>query len=224
MGTWKKMAEAFGRARALNPNKNPTKGKVLKDGTIELTQKADSPLDDAQFSKSRWDRSVDEAFKAGTRAGQDIKRQAQIPPEARRIWENYDFDYERSYGPRDAYDRAVERARTSEADDLPASAEEFEDRYGFAVDGDLPDQAARRESAEDALTDERLKQNASDEWDEAFARRKQSVRDWYGKDYPEDMAEEGAEAFEKQLWELVDDLKAKGVSAQDILNRIKGND
>ena len=37
------------------------------------------------------------------------------------------------------------------------------------------------------------------------------------------MAEEGAEAFEKQLWELVDELKAKGVSAQDILNRIKGN-
>ena len=70
-------------------------------------------------------------------------------------------------------------------------------------------------------TDRNLKQNASDEWDEAFARRKQGVRDWYGKDYPQDMAEEGAEAFEKQLWEYVDQLRAKGVPAQDILNRLK---
>ena len=37
------------------------------------------------------------------------------------------------------------------------------------------------------------------------------------------MAEKGAEAFEKQLWEYVDQLKAKGVPAQDILNRLKGN-
>lgn len=75
----------------------------------------------------------------------------------------------------------------------------------------------------DDLTDRKLKQNASDEWDKAFARRKQGVRDWYGKDYPQDMAEEGAESFEKQLWEYVDELKAKGVPAQDILNRLKGN-
>lgn len=92
-------------------------------------------------------------------------------------------------------------------------------------DSDFDDKLESDFDAEvDALTDRKLEQNASDEWDEAFARRKQGVRDWYGKDYPKDMAEEGAEAFEKQLWELVDDLKAKGVSAQDILNRIKGND
>lgn len=74
----------------------------------------------------------------------------------------------------------------------------------------------------DRRTDDNLKQNASDEWDKAFARRKQSVRDWYGKDYPQDMAEEGAEAFEKQLWEYVDQLRAKGVPAQDILDILKG--
>lgn len=75
----------------------------------------------------------------------------------------------------------------------------------------------------DRRTDDNLKQNASDEWDKAFARRKQGVRDWYGKDYPQDMAEEGAETFEKLLWEYVDQLRAKGVPAQDILNRLKGN-
>lgn len=75
----------------------------------------------------------------------------------------------------------------------------------------------------DRRTDDNLKQDASDEWDKAFARRKQGVRDWYGKDYPQDMAEEGAEAFEKLLWEYVDQLRARGVPAQDILNRLKGN-
>lgn len=170
MSTWKKMAEAFGRARALNPNRNPMKGRTLEDGTVELSRKADSPLDYAQSSEARFDRDVDDAFKSGVKAGQDIDARVRTP--------------------------GVDRE----------------------------DRAAMRESLEDDLTDRRLEQNASDEWDEAFARRKQGVRDWYGKDYPQDMAEEGAEAFEKQLWDLVDELKAKGVSAQDILNRIKGND
>lgn len=169
MGTWKKMAEAFGRARTLNPNKNPMKGRGLEDGTVELTQKADSPLDYARFSEARFDCDVDDAFKAGVRAGQDIDAPTRMPGVARE------------------------------------------------------DRAAMRESLEDDLTDRRLEQNASDEWDKAFARRKQGVRDWYGKDYPQDMAEEGAEAFEKQLWEYVDQLRAKGVPAQDILNRLKGN-
>ena len=89
-----------------------------------------------------------------------------------------------------------------------------------------PSEERRRlfDERSDRRTDNNLEQNASDEWDKAFARRKQSVRDWYGEDYPQDMAEEGAEAFEEQLWKLVDELKAKGVPAQDILNRIKGND
>lgn len=92
-----------------------------------------------------------------------------------------------------------------------------------AIDKPVKEQRELFDERSDRRTDDNLKQNASDEWDKAFARRKQSVRDWYGKDYPQDMAEEGAEAFEKQLWEYVDELKAKGVPAQDILNRLKGN-
>lgn len=176
MGTWKKMAEAFGRARELHPNRNPVKGRYRDDGTLELSQKADSPLDDAQFSPSRReDPAVDEAYLRGIKQGADINRAINdasiraggITPEERETWRHW---------------------------------------------------------GEAHITDNNLKQNASDEWDKAFAERKARVKKWYGEDYPQDMAEEGAEAFEKQLWELVDELKAKGVPAQDILNRIKGID
>lgn len=176
MGTWKKMAEAFGRARTLHPNKNPVTGRRLEDGTLEFTQRADSPLDDAQFAPSRMDDpAVEEAYRRGVAQGLDINR-------------------------------AINGASIRKGGSTPEERE------------------AWRNLGEDRITDYNLEQNASDEWDKAFARRKQGVRDWYGKDYPKDMAEEGAEAFEKQLWEYIDELKAKGVSAQDILNRIKGND
>lgn len=175
MSTWKKIAEAFGRARELHPNKNPMKGRYLEDGTLELSQQADSPLDDAQFAPSRRDNpAVEEAYLRGIKQGREINR-------------------------------AINNASIRHGGSTPEERETW------------------RHWGEAHLTDENLKQNASDEWDKAFARRKQSVRDWYGKDYPQDMAEEGAEAFEKQLWEYVDELKAKGVPAQDILNRLKGN-
>lgn len=158
MSTWKKMAEAFGRAMkdpsASREGKDLVKKAVtIDDGMPDIIERLDR---DIAYTKGRRDASAETS----------IEEMSKPPEERRRL-----FD-ERS----------------------------------------------------DRRTDDNLKQNASDEWDEAFARRKQGVRDWYGKDYPQDMAEEGAEAFEKQLWDLVDELKAKGISAQDILNRIKGND
>ena len=174
MGTWKKIAEAFGRARELHPNKNPIEGRRLEDGTLEFTQRADSPLDDAQFAPSRWDDpEVEKAYLRGIDQGREINR-------------------------------AINGASIRQGGSTPEQRENW------------------RDLGEDRLTDYNLRQNASDEWDEAFARRKSRVKNWYGKDYPQDMAEEGAEAFEKQLWEYVDQLRAKGVPAQDILNRLKG--
>lgn len=176
MGTWEKLAEAFGRARELHPNRNPMKGRMLDDGTLELTRKADSPLDYAQSAPSRLeDPAVEEAYLRGIDQGREINR-------------------------------AINDASIRAGGSTPEERETW------------------RHWGEDRVTNENLKQNASDEWDKAFAERKRSVRDWYGKNYPQDMAEEGAEAFEKELWEIVDELKAKGVSAQDILSRIKGND
>lgn len=155
MSTWKKMAEAFGRARELHPNKNPMKSRYLEDGTLE---QAGSPLDDAQFAPSRRDPAVEEAYLRGIEQGRKINR-------------------------------AIDNVSISRGGSTPEERETW------------------RHWGEARLTDENLERNALDDWSKAFDRRKQ----------------EDAEAFKKQLWECVDELKAEGVSAQDILNRLKGN-
>ena len=167
MGTWKKMAEAFGRA--FGQNNGPIK-EDLSDTELSVLKAFDRHRDDA----------IGDEFRRGAR-----------------------------YGIRDRAD-AETRAET-----LQDAGER----------GSLKDLTGKElDHINDVRTDKNLRKNVFDEWDEAFARRKQGVRDWYGKDYPQDMAEEGAEAFEKQLWEYVGQLRAKGIPAQDILNRLKGND
>lgn len=170
MGTWKKMAEAFGRA--FNSPTATARGRALINNS-ETVKSTPGDVDP-------W----------------TGKRPSDLPPEQRAYLKGYDDG---------------ERINDAVISDLGEDVADVEraDRY--------------RDKVEDSYTDRRLEQNASDEWDAAFARRKQGVRDWYGEDYPQDMAEKGAEAFEKQLWEYVDQLKAKGVPAQDILNRLKGN-
>ena len=164
MATWKKIAEAFGRA-----TQDPS-----------ATRRGREMIFNTNTVKTRPD---------GTKSGVS------------------DTDEQLAFD-RGALEAADDLGKAIEDNDIPGRSDAIQRQFDNAT--------TRR-------TDRNLKQNASDEWDEAFARRKQGVRDWYGKDYPQDMAEEGAEAFEKQLWEYVDQLKAKGVPAQDILNRLKGN-
>ena len=78
-----------------------------------------------------------------------------------------------------------------------------------------------RDKIEDAYTDKRLRDTRKDEWDDAFKSAKGHVKRGYGNSYPEDMADEGADAFEKQLWDVIDDLKAQGRSVEDILGALK---
>lgn len=165
MGTWKKIAEAFGRAVQDPAATRRGRDMVFNTNTV----------------KTRPD---------GTKSGV--------------------FDTDTQL----AFDRGALEAGADLGKAIEANGE-IADHSG-AIQRQFDNATARR-------TNNNLKQNAADEWDKAFARRKQGVRDWYGEDYPQDMAEEGAEAFEKQLWEYVDQLKAKGVPAQDILNRLKGN-
>lgn len=170
MGTWKKMAESFGRA--YNSPTATTRGRALI-GNSEIVKS--TPGDVAPLTG---------------------ERPSNLTPEQRAYLKGYDDGG---------------RINGTVIDDLGEDAT------------DVRRAGRYRDEVEDSYTDRRLEQNASDEWDKAFASRKRGVRDWYGKDFPQDMAEQGAEAFEKQLWEYVDQLRAKGVPAQDILNRLKGN-
>jgi hypothetical protein len=169
MGTWKKIAEAFGKA-ANRPGATPGGRDIV-------------------YNSNTWQH----------RPG-DVQPRYDDTPAQRAMKKGWQRGRDEYYAARELAD------------------EKGLDRTDPKVVERMADEISDRES------DAALIHNSEKEWDEAFARRKQGVRDWYGKDYPQDMAEEGAEAFEKQLWEVVDDLKSKGVSAQDILNRIKGND
>ena len=79
----------------------------------------------------------------------------------------------------------------------------------------------RIDELEDENSDFRLVQNRQKEWDNAFKSAKEHVKHGYGDSYPEDMAGEGADAFEKQLWDTIDELKAQGRSVEDILGALK---
>lgn len=120
------------------------------------------------------------------------------------------------------YDRVTREPWTDEAQDVNRAFVKGE-LHGWKDASDAKNAGKDFDEMTETRSNATLKQTASDEWDDAFARRKQDVRDQYGKDYPQDLAEEGADAFEKQLWEAVDALKAQGVSAQDILDMLKGN-
>ena len=57
------------------------------------------------------------------------------------IFNNYDFDYARSYGPEPAYRQVLERLEeTMDTDgyDVPQSCIEFEEKWGFEVDSTPP--------------------------------------------------------------------------------------
>jgi hypothetical protein len=83
------------------------------------------------------------------------------------------------------------------------------------------DYEKRIDELEDENSDAALAANRQKEWDDAFKSAKERVKRGYGDSYPEDMAEEGADAFEKQLWDVIDELKAQGRSVEDILGALK---
>ena len=87
-----------------------------------------------------------------------------MDPDAKRIWDNYDFDYERSYGPNAAYERAVE---LSGVEDAPRDINAFHERYGFDP-ADSPnarksDVSRQISKLEDEQSSERLAEDLGEE-------------------------------------------------------------
>lgn len=218
MAMWKKMAAAFGRA-VKDPGATQ-KGRDLVFESKTVKNRTGVPETEERRAFNSGER---EAGTALTKASEDNE----IPDEAKRIWDNYDLDYERAYGPSGAYERAVDRAKIYEDENLPTSPEAFEERYGFAVDGQIPDHKTDIQRQFDNDMTRRTNKSLEKEFDEGFrsaiARRKQDVKDWYGKDFPKDMVDEGADTFEEDLWRVIGELRDKGMSGADILNVLKGS-
>lgn len=115
------------------------------------------------------------------------------------------------------YDRDATEAYTrGQMGGIKDDTENIQKGYGREERSQLFDERT------DQRTDEALEGEFDKEFNDAIERRKQGVKDRYGKDYPQDMAEEGAEAFEKDLWNVIDELRAKGMSGNDILDILKG--
>lgn len=132
MANMYKMAKAFGRAM----NSRIGNGKAAKAiNKSETASKANEP-----YSYKNHNEDAVRAYRQGQAEGTEDfyvgreranERAAQnMDPTAKRIWENYDFDYERAYCPDGAYQRAVE---LSGVEDAPSTKEEFFDRFGFEV-------------------------------------------------------------------------------------------
>lgn len=214
----KKMAAAFGRAVE---DPSATKGgrdMVFKSKTV---QDAKDRTGDYTVRINEKDTPAQKSFKAGRYQGQEASEMTRDAGEmdmAKRIYDNYDYDYARAYGPDAAYDKAVERARVDEYEYLPTSRADFEDRFGFDIEDEFPKQEGPslqeqwdKEAA--SYTDRDLEQDFDKAFNSNINRRKEKVRGGFGG--------ESADMFEEQLWNIIDELKANGKSGNEILDMLR---
>lgn len=156
MPSWKKMAEAFGRAtRGRNNAENPaikaardSYGRDLNNYSADknardraesfhageeerwLERDKDADAFEDKLSDKRLAKEFEDAFNEVV-----DRHSTKVPDDAKRIYDNYDFDFERAYGPDDAYRRAV---RKSKVEDAPSSTGDFEERFGFDISDEMP--------------------------------------------------------------------------------------
>lgn len=232
MARWKKMAEAFGRAM----NERMNEGKASKIiNSSEIADKANTPgiykdkdMDAIQAYRRGQNEGTDNFYMGRERATENAVNN--MDPTAKRIYDNYDFDYERAYGPDGAYRRAVE---LSGVEDAPSSPFEFEERFGF----DITESPRPRKSdisrnisrVEDENSSRRLQDEFDKGFEEAVARRKEdrlNEWDWDGKpenqvgdDWDYSAAKGRDDAAEQQVRdEMIEELK-KGVPLTDFFDK-----
>lgn len=167
MANMYKMAKAFGRAMNSRMGKDGKAAKTIN--ASEIADKANTPgiykdkdMDAIHAYRRGQAEGTDNFYVGRERANEQAARN--MDPTAKRIWDNYDFDYERAYGPDGAYQRAVE---LSGVEDAPSTKEEFFDRFGFEV-SEMPE--ARRSdisrqisNVEDENSAQRLSKTLSDD-------------------------------------------------------------
>lgn len=214
MAMWKKMAAAFGRAVE---DPSATKGgrdMVFKSNTVKnRVGDADIHGDDTPAQKS---------FKVGMSEGREaweLTHDTQDWELGKKVWDNYDAEEARQYGPEDAYQRAVVRSGVDKYS-VPGSPGEFEKRFGFSIDDEfkMPEEheagrQANWEREAEGYTDQNLEKDFDNAFTSNLKRRKEKVRGGFG--------DESADVFEEQLWNIIDELKANGKSGNEILDMLR---
>lgn len=232
MANWK-MAKAFGRAMSERMGKDGKAAKAINNS--EIAKKAstpDYPVDkDAgaigEYRRGQYDGN--ENYYIGRERATDNAINS-MDPDAKRIYDNYDFDYERAYGPNDAYARAVE---LSGVEDAPRDIDAFRERYGFDI-ADAPnprksDWSRQISRVEDEHSDMRLNDALSDEIaaateDATYQTMRKNAKDIPMNDqFDSEMADINREALAKEIEDaIIKALKRHGgeSDATDIINDV----
>lgn len=230
---WNKMSEAFGRAMSSRMGKDGKAAKAINNS--EIAKKANTPNlfndkdMDVILAYNRGKFNGNENYYVGRKRAEENAINS-MDPDAKRIWENYDFDYERAYGPERAYQRAVE---LSDVEDAPSSISSFYDRYGFDVtEGPNPrksDWSRQISNVEDENSTRRLSEALGDEIstasdDAAYKYMRKNAKDIPMNDqFDSEMAGMNREALAKEIEDaIIEALKRHGGErdATDIINDV----
>lgn len=169
MPNWK-MAKAFGRAQQLGSKEGR---ELINNSNTVKNRTGDWQIYDTDTPRQR-------AYKEGQHQAADYdypmgktiaeERQMQrMDPTAKQVYQNYDFDYERAYGPEGAYQRARRGI-----EDAPSSRVDFEDRFGWdPADGPTPSKRSIDRGIDKAIdeeSDRALQKGFDEEFDQAIRR------------------------------------------------------
>ena len=231
MANWK-MAKAFGRAMSERLGKDGKAAKAVNNSEIAKKANTDrlytGPDKDAVTAYRRGQVNGNENFYVGAERARESTVN-NMDPDAKRIYDNYDLDYERAYGPEDAYRRAVE---LSDVEDAPRDINAFRERYGFDI-SDTPtprtsDISRQISRVEDENSDTRLANELEEAFDEATERH---GYDKWRKEAANKPVDDGLGGeihnVERELTEdevrqrMIDDLK-RGADISDVLEFGRG--
>lgn len=220
-GKWQ-MAREFGKAIGKKVGK-PTKTSKM--------------IEDVGYSSDNADRL--DAFVEGQSKGAHLKEGGtdyaykamydKLDDNARRVFKNYNMDFERSYGPDGAYQEAVKRAGV-DPNDVPSNIDSWRETFGFDISEPAPKNAAiakRTEARADRESDMRLE----DDFDKGFAdaAERHGYDKWHeeSKDLPLDDGFGGAmhdvnreDAVQRAREEMIEELK-NGMPLEDFFDKYR---
>lgn len=154
-GKWKMIAE-FGKAvgkKVGKPNK-----------TSEMVERVAGDSDEFLEGKRHGQFLRGKATDASYQAMYD-----KLDDDARRVFDAYDMDFERGYGPKGAYQEAVGRAGV-DPNDVPGDLNSWQERFGFDISDPAPKNASiakRTDARADRESDIRLQDDFEKAFDDA---------------------------------------------------------
>lgn len=179
-------------------------------------------------------------FLEGKRRGQFLKGKAtdasyqamydRLDDDAKAVFDSYDMDFERSYGPDGAYKRALEDAKLDAYTEVPPDRQGWLEKYGFDISEPAPRNVDVSKHV-DKLSAEESEKALNTQFDKAFddAAENHGYKKWReeSKDMPlndgfgGDLHDVNREdAVQRTREQMIEDLKS-GISMEEFLDKWK---